>query len=59
MLTCTSCYVRAELDDIVVAYDGEWCLCLYCQIREAGHEWQAPDALRRAVSSILAALEAG
>jgi hypothetical protein len=59
MRTCSRCYTVAELDDIVAAYDGEWCLCLYCHIRAAGHAPPVPDALRRAVSSILAALEAG
>jgi hypothetical protein len=59
VLTCTTCYVMAELDDIVVAYDGEWCLCLYCHTRRKGHGPPVPQALRRVLNSILAALEAG
>jgi len=49
----------AELDDIVVAYDGEWCLCLYCHTRRKGHGPPVPQALGRVLNSILAALEAG
>ncbi|MGH2584137.1 MAG: hypothetical protein ACRDJE_04425 [Dehalococcoidia bacterium] len=59
MLVCSACYVIAELDDIVVAYDGEWCLCLYCDARRRGLDRPVPEALRRAVGRILAALEAG
>jgi hypothetical protein len=44
-----------ERDDIVVVYDCEWCLCLYCHTRGTEHERPVPDALRRAVINILAA----
>lgn len=58
MRICTVCHRWTEMDDVIAAYDEEWCLCLYCHSRNAGTGVSVPEALRRAVSDILDALEA-
>jgi len=56
MFTCTICRFETELDDVVVAMAGDRCVCLRCYGRETGGVLPMPKALRRDVSTALAAM---
>lgn len=56
-MLCTDCHLPAERDDVVTAYDHDWCRCLPCQGRYTGARRTVPVGLRRELESLLAAIE--
>ncbi len=57
MSICTICRFATELDDVVVATAPGRCICLRCYGRETGSARPMPKALRRELSTALAARE--
>ena len=55
MFTCTICLFETELDE-VVAMTGDHSVCLRCYGRETGGALRMPKALRRELSTALAAI---
>ena len=55
MHTCRICRFAAELDDIALAQADGRCICLRCYARETGTQRPMPKALRRQLTSLLAA----
>ena len=59
MLTCTICRFPTHEDDVVVHFGCSQCICLACYQRETGSACPMPRRLRRELSAVLAASEAG
>jgi hypothetical protein len=59
MLICTLCRFATELDDVALRLRSDACICLGCFGRQTGSTLPMPPALRRTLSAVLTAAEAG